>query len=280
MLCVSIGMAQSAVPNVPAKGADDHLVNRVEPSTPPLAKTLKVGGTVKLQLTVSQTGEVVAVKTLSGHPMLVGAATEAAKKWKYRPFNVDGQPARMTTNVEISFAGGMSEDESAVRNKFFPLEDECRTLVNKGEYAAAEAKCREAVELSNRLPKDVILERSSARSLLANTIYLQRRYAEAIPIYEDALHLDQGYLKPDDADLASDYWNLGRAYGMVGQIAKADGLYATAVSTFEAAIKSLPDMKENYTRRLKRCLTEYGQLKEAQGQSDAAAALRKKASGL
>jgi len=58
---------------------------------------------------------------------------------------------------------------------------------------------------------------------------------------------------------------------MTGQL--ADGLYATAVSTFEASVLSvlnLPEMKENYTRRLKRSLNEYAQLKEAEGQNDAA----------
>jgi tetratricopeptide (TPR) repeat protein len=165
-----------------------------------------------------------------------------------------------------------------VRNKFFPLENECRDLINKARYGAAEAKCRDAVEISDQLPKEVILERSDARSLLANAIFLQGRRAESIPLYEEALKLDQGYRKPNDADLASDYWNLGRAYAMTGQLGKADGLYATAVSTFEAAVLNLPEMKENYTRRLKRSLNEYAQLKEAEGQNDAAAELRKKAS--
>ncbi|HEV3038052.1 MAG TPA: hypothetical protein VHA33_09735 [Candidatus Angelobacter sp.] len=95
-----------------------------------------------------------------------------------------------------------------------------------------------------------------------------------------AAELDLGYRKPDDADLASDYWNLGRAYAMTGQRDKADGLYATAVSTFEAAIRDLPQMKENYTRRLKRSLNEYAELKESLGQNDKAAELRKKAGAL
>ena len=39
-------------------------------------------------------------------------------------------------------------------------------------------------------------------------------------------------------------------YAMTGQLDKADGLYATAVSTFEAAIRDLPSMKENYAQQL------------------------------
>jgi tetratricopeptide (TPR) repeat protein len=174
----------------------------------------------------------------------------------------------------------MSASEQATREKFFPKEDECRKLINVGKYADAERECRRAVEVSNDLPKEIVLERSSARALLANAIFLQKRPSEAIPLYEEALELDKGYRKSDDADLASDYWNLGRAYSVIGDLSKADGLYRTAVSTFEAAIENLPSMKDNYTRRLKRCLGEYAKLKEATGQNDAARELRRKAEAL
>lgn len=284
VICVlfltSVMSTQVAPTRVPPSEATTHLIQRVDPTIPPLAKAARVGGTVKLEVTISESGGVATVKIISGHPMLVNSAVDAAKKWKYKPFENDGKPVQVITEVELDFPGGMSEDESAVRNKFFPVENECRSLVNKGQYSAAETKCREAVEISNQLPKEVVLERSGARSLLANSVFLQKRFEESVPIYEEALKLDLGYRKQDDADLASDYWNLGRAYAMTGQLGKADGLYATAVSTFEAAIHSLPEMKENYTGRLKRSLNEYAQLKEAEGQSDRAAELRKKADSL
>jgi TonB family protein len=263
LLLPMVMSGQVAPTRVSSSEAKTHLVQQVDPATPPLAKAVKVGGIVKLEVTISESGDVAAVKIISGHPMLVPSAIDAAKKWKYKPFEKDGKPIQVITEVELDFPNGMSDDESAVRNKFFPIEDQCRDLVNKGQFSAAETKCREAVEISNRLPKEVVLERSGAMSLLANSIFLQKRFEESIPVYEEALKLDLGYRKPDDADLASDYWNLGRAYAMTGQRDKADGLYATAVSTFEAAIRDLPDMKENYTRRLKRSLNEYAQLKEA-----------------
>ena len=269
--------AQVTPTRVPPSEANTHLVRQVEPAMPLLAKTAKVGGTVKLEITISETGDVTAVNTISGHPMLVTSAVEAARKWKYKPFEEDGKPIQVVTEVELNFPYGMSGEESAVRQEFYPTEGECRDLINKGQFSVAETKCREAVEISNRLPKEVVLERSGARSLLANSIFLQERYEESIPIYDEALKLDLGYRKSDDADLASDYWNLGRAYAITGQFNQADELYAKAVSTFEAAIQGLPEMKENYTRRLKQSLNEYAQVKDAEGQNDKAAELREKA---
>jgi TonB family protein len=273
--------AQASSPKtVTTAEADSHIVKRVDPTIPPLAKATKIGGEVRLHITISFSGDVSSVKAISGHPFLIQSAIEAAKKWKYRPFVEDGTPIPVETDVELDFPSGMTDQESTARNRFFPVEKECRDLLNGGSYADAERKCRDAVEISNELPKEIILERSGARGLLANAIFLQKRYQEAIPLYEEALALDKGYLKPDDADLATDYANLGRAYAMTGGLAKADGLYGTAVSTFEAAIQSLPQMKENYTRRLKRTMDEYAQLKEAEGQGEAAEELRKKAAGL
>jgi TonB family protein len=273
--------AQGSSPKtVTAAEADSHIVKRIEPTVPPLAKLAKVGGQVRLHIAISSSGDVSSVRAISGHPLLVESAIEATKKWKYRPFVEGGKPVPVETEVELDFSNGMAEQESTARNRFFPAEKECRGLLSAGKYGDAERKCREAVEISNELPKDVILERSEARALLANAMFLQRRFREAIPLYEEALALDKAYLKPDDADLATDYANLGRAYAMTGGLPKADGLYSTAVSTFEAAIQSLPRMKENYTRRLKRALDEYAQVKEAEGQDEAAGQLRKKAAGL
>jgi TonB family protein len=273
--------AQTPPPQrVASAEAESHLIQKITPAVPPLAKMAKIGGTVKLHIVISPAGDVTSVNVISGHPMLVQAAIDAVRKWKYKPFMQNGAAIAVTTEVGVDFPGGMSPEESAARNKFFSAEDECRKLLKSGKYADAESKCRQAVELSNALPKDVVLERSGAKSLLANSIFLQDRFAEAIPIYEEALALDKGYREPNDADLATDYTNLGRAYAMTGALAKADGLYSTAVSTFQAAIENLPSMKENYTRRLKQTLTEYAELKEAQGQKEAAEQLRKKAAGL
>ncbi len=277
---IATSQTANAPKTVSRADADAHLLHRVEPVVPSLAKATRVGGNVVIAITIDTAGGVSSYKVISGHPMLVQAAINAVKQWKYKPFEEGGTAVPVKTEVEVSFPGGMSPSEQETREKFFPQEDQCRNLLNTGKYADAEKECRKAVEISNGLPKEVVLERSGARALLANAIFLQKRPAEAIPLYEEALELDKGYRQSDDADLASDYWNLGRAYFATGDLPKADGLYQTAVSTFEAAIQSLPSMKENYTRRLKRCLGEYAKLKEAMGQNAAAQELRKKADGL
>jgi TonB family protein len=274
------GAETSETIKVTATEAESHILQKLTPDVPPLAKMARIGGAVKLHIVISPSGDVVSVNVISGHPMLVQAAIDAVRKWRYKPFEQNGAGVAAVTEVDVDFPGGMSAEESAARKKFYSSDQECRKLVKDGKYADAEQMCRQAVKLSNQLPTDLVLERSTSRAMLANSIFLQDRFTEAIPIYEEALALDKGYRKPNDADLATDYANLGRAYAMTGGLAKADGLYSTSVSTFEAAIVNLPSMKENYTSRLKRTLDEYAQLKEAQGQKEAAEQLKKKAAGL
>jgi TonB family protein len=87
LVFTSMVCAQVAPTSVSPAEANTHLFERVEPTVPPLAKTLRIGGKVKLQITISTSGKVLAVKTISGHPIVVPSAIEAVKKWKYKPFN-------------------------------------------------------------------------------------------------------------------------------------------------------------------------------------------------
>ena len=45
-----------------------------------------------LTATIGKDGTIKAVKVVSGHPMLVAAASEAVKQWRYRPTLLNGQP--------------------------------------------------------------------------------------------------------------------------------------------------------------------------------------------
>jgi TonB family protein len=54
-----------------------------DPQYPPIAKAAHVQGDVLLRVAVSRTGEAEDVKLISGLPMLVSSAMEAARKWKF-----------------------------------------------------------------------------------------------------------------------------------------------------------------------------------------------------
>jgi TonB family protein len=58
---------------------------RVQPVYPELARKMNLAGTVKVEVTVAPNGMVKEAHVAGGHPVLAGAALEAAKKWRFEP---------------------------------------------------------------------------------------------------------------------------------------------------------------------------------------------------
>jgi TonB family protein len=58
---------------------------KVQPVYPDLARKLNLAGTVRIQIAVTPSGVVKDAKVLGGHPLLAGAALDAAKKWRFEP---------------------------------------------------------------------------------------------------------------------------------------------------------------------------------------------------
>ncbi|MGA7079198.1 MAG: TonB family protein [Terriglobales bacterium] len=282
LLMTGIALATDSPKRIEQKVAEQNLTNKVEPTVPPLAKTLEIGSTVVLDITISPEGKVSSVKVLSGHPMLAPAFIDAVKKWEYKPFIQDGQAIAVVTKVEWSvLSPSRTNTEQKALKDYYPAFRTCYQMVHDGKNSDTEEKCSEAVALSDELPANRMIERSSSRTFLAHALVAEHRPDEAIPLYQKALEIRKGVKHSEsDADFASEHANLARAYFIVGQLDKADVLYQQSVTIFEAAIIALPSMKDDYTSRLKSTLLEYAKLKNARGEADSAKVLEQKAAGL
>ena len=82
----------------PGVGAERRLVTRVEPDYPETLQRLGIGGTVRLELTISPRGSVESVSVLGGNPILAEAAAKAVKQWVYAP-----GPSQTRTQVIVPF---------------------------------------------------------------------------------------------------------------------------------------------------------------------------------
>lgn len=77
---------------------------KVNPNYPPMARSARVGGVVKVEIVVDEQGEVSEVKTSEGPELLRRAATDAVRRWKFKPAVRDGQPVKMSGFVNFNFA--------------------------------------------------------------------------------------------------------------------------------------------------------------------------------
>ncbi|HXX00366.1 MAG TPA: TonB family protein [Candidatus Acidoferrales bacterium] len=79
------------------------LMKKVQPVYPRNALSMRVEGTVQLLATISKSGDISAVKVLSGPAQLTGAAADAVKQWKYKPYLLNGEPVEIQTQVTVVF---------------------------------------------------------------------------------------------------------------------------------------------------------------------------------
>jgi TonB family protein len=77
--------------------------SRAQPTYPTLARTTRVTGSVTVFLVVNEKGEVESVIRAEGPQQLQQAATEAARRWKFNPTVIDGQPVRVTGYLSFNF---------------------------------------------------------------------------------------------------------------------------------------------------------------------------------
>lgn len=82
----------------------EKATQKVSPSYPSTAKSARVSGIVTVFLVVNEKGTVEAVERTAGPALLQQAATDAARRWKFRPHVIDGQPVRVAGFISFNFA--------------------------------------------------------------------------------------------------------------------------------------------------------------------------------
>jgi len=81
-----------------------RLVNKVQPLYPPLARQTRISGTVKLHAIIGKDGSVQQLQMVSGHPLLVQAALDAVRQWRYQPTLLNGEPVEVDTEIDVIFS--------------------------------------------------------------------------------------------------------------------------------------------------------------------------------
>lgn len=85
LLAAVVGFLQPASLLGQGDEAGRKIKTKVQPTYPELAKRISLSGTVKIQVTVSATGVPKSTKAVGGNPVLIEAAVDALKKWRWEP---------------------------------------------------------------------------------------------------------------------------------------------------------------------------------------------------
>ena len=90
--------------SLPAEIAQSLLVTKIVPTYPLLAREARVHGEVVLDVDISKDGTIEDLRARTGHPMLIPAAIDAVKQWRYKPYLLNGEPVPVQTQVIVHFS--------------------------------------------------------------------------------------------------------------------------------------------------------------------------------
>ncbi len=62
-----------------------------------------MSGTVSVQVTIDEEGNIISAHAVSGHPLLYAASVEAAMKAKFTPTLLCGKPVKVTGVITYNF---------------------------------------------------------------------------------------------------------------------------------------------------------------------------------
>lgn len=93
-----------AAPSIISGGVlNSKAIKKPPPQYPSAAKAAGQQGTVTVQLTVDESGNVISATAVSGPPLLKGAAEKASMGAKFKPAAVCGHPVKMSGVVTYNF---------------------------------------------------------------------------------------------------------------------------------------------------------------------------------
>ncbi len=82
------------------------MIRMVQPVYPQIAKTAHIQGTVILHAIIAKDGTVQELQYVSGPPLLMRAAMDAVKQWRYQPTLLNGEPVEVDTTISVIFTLG------------------------------------------------------------------------------------------------------------------------------------------------------------------------------
>jgi protein TonB len=83
---------------------EGDLIRKTQPAYPAIARSARIQGIVVVQAIISKQGTIENLKVLAGHAMLVPAAIDAVRQWRYRPYVLNNEPVEVETQITVNFS--------------------------------------------------------------------------------------------------------------------------------------------------------------------------------
>lgn len=210
---------------------------------------------------IDRVGVVTSVTILDGAPILRAAAL---RQWRFKPFQVGERPSSVQVILEVKFPDPVKDEQDRIYQAYRSADLECQRQLET-DPASAHRACADAVERTNALPADRVLERSHAVGNYAVSLMSAGRIREAIPQFRKALEIRTPRVGGPDADSADLLQIIGSLHQRLSEWAEAEGAFSRSITEYSGALERAPSMRELYLPRMKTALLRYASLKRALG---------------
>jgi len=80
-----------------------NIVQITHPEYPALARQARIQGTVRFDVVIDKEGAVSNITVVAGHPLLIQAAMDSLRGYRYRPTMLNNTPVEVQTQVDVNF---------------------------------------------------------------------------------------------------------------------------------------------------------------------------------
>lgn len=84
-------------------------IRKVEPGYPTQAVIERVEGAVIVEAIISETGDIISIKSVLGPTALTQASADAAKKWRFTPTAINGIPVQALARITFKYDMGLEQ---------------------------------------------------------------------------------------------------------------------------------------------------------------------------
>jgi TonB family protein len=98
------GIFAPSLANLPGQVLQGYATHKHQPSYPPAARTARMEGAVIVHVIIDERGMVTEATRLCGPDFLAAESLDAAKRWRFKPTEVSGQPVKVQGLLTFNFS--------------------------------------------------------------------------------------------------------------------------------------------------------------------------------
>jgi len=184
---------------------------RVEPAYPPLAKAARISGSVVVEVTVDEEGNVISARVISGHPLLKDAAVTAARGWTFTPTKLQGDPVKVIGTITFNFHSVSRDEIKAAKEKVNANPGSAEMHYRLAELYQHDAQLESAIG-EYRQALGLEADYVEAYLGLGDTYAAAGRFVDAVDVYQQGLSVKSlpGFAEMLNIDLGKAYRQLDR----------------------------------------------------------------------